>query len=736
NFVLEHMGEIEYMDVSPKQLVSVAASLIPFLENDDANRALMGSNMQRQSVPLLRAEAPIVGTGMEGVTARDSGAVILAKRNGIIDSVDSERIIVRVEGEHHPGQLSREVGSDIYQLTKFKRSNQNTCINQKPIVLKNQRVTKGQVIADGPCTDHGELALGRNVLVAFMPWRGYNFEDAILVSEKLVKEDYYTSVHIEEYEIEARDTKLGPEEVTRDIPNVSESMLRNLDEAGVIRIGASIKQGDILVGKVTPKGETQLTPEEKLLRAIFGEKAGDVRDASLYCPPGIEGVIVDVKIFSRKGQEKDERAKSIEAAQIAKLEKNLSDEIRILTDERLKRLENILGGKEVQADLHDERTNKRLLTKDTILDRDTIERISTRNLKRIKYADKDPRVNEQIDEIEEMTSRQIDVLKKIVNEKKDKLTKGDELPPGVIKLVKVYIAMKRKLSVGDKMAGRHGNKGVIARILPDEDMPYLEDGTPVEIVLNPLGVPSRMNVGQILETHLGWAGHELGKKITQLLAENTKEEAIRRELKALFKDTTLADTIAEMSDEDIAVVAPTLTKGVYMGSPVFDGSREAEIKALLSSSGLPTSGKTFLYDGMTGDKFEQPVTVGYIYMLKLSHLVDDKIHARSIGPYSLITQQPLGGKAQFGGQRFGEMEVWALEAYGAAFILQELLTAKSDDVYGRTKIYEAIVKGEAAMEPGVPESFNVLIRELQSLCLDVELIKAGEKKPVLSAAAD
>ena len=736
NFVLVSRDEVDYIDVSPKQLVSVAASLVPFLEHDDANRALMGANMQRQSVPLLRAEAPIVGTGMEGVTARDSGAVILAKRNGIIDSVDSERIIVRVEGEHHPGQLSREVGSDIYQLTKFKRSNQNTCINQKPIVQKNQRVTKGQVIADGPCTDHGELALGRNVLVAFMPWRGYNFEDAILVSEKLVKEDYYTSVHIEEYEIEARDTKLGPEEVTRDIPNVSESMLRNLDEAGVIRIGASIKQGDILVGKVTPKGETQLTPEEKLLRAIFGEKAGDVRDASLYCPPGIEGVIVDVKIFSRKGQEKDERAKFIEGTQIAKLEKNLSDEIRILTDERLKRLENILGGKEVQADLHDERTNKRLLTKDTVLDRDTIERISTRNLKRIKYADKDPRVNEQIDEIEEMTSRQIDVLKKIVNEKKDKLTKGDELPPGVIKLVKVYIAMKRKLSVGDKMAGRHGNKGVIARILPDEDMPYLEDGTPMEIVLNPLGVPSRMNVGQILETHLGWAGHELGKKITEMLAENTKEEAIRRELKALFKDTTLADTIADLSDEELMAVAPTLTKGVYMGSPVFDGSREGEIKALLKQSGLPESGKTYLYDGMTGDKFEQPVTVGYIYMLKLSHLVDDKIHARSIGPYSLITQQPLGGKAQFGGQRFGEMEVWALEAYGAAFILQELLTAKSDDVYGRTKIYEAIVKGEAAMEPGVPESFNVLIRELQSLCLDVELIKAGEKKPVLSAAAD
>jgi DNA-directed RNA polymerase subunit beta len=572
------------------------------------------------------------------------------------------------------------------------------------------------------------------VLVAFMPWRGYNFEDAILVSEKMVKEDYYTSVHIEEFELEARDTKLGPEEVTRDIPNVSESTLRNLDEAGVIRIGAGIKQGDIIVGKVTPKGETQLTPEEKLLRAIFGEKAGDVRDASLYCPPGIEGIVVDVKIFSRKGQEKDERAKTIEGNQIAKLEKNLSDEIRILTDERLKRLEGLLGGKEVQADLHDERTNKRLLTKDTILDRDTIERISTRNLKRIKYADKDPRVNEQIDEIEEMTSRQIDVLKKILNEKKDKLTKGDELPPGVIKLVKVYIAMKRKLSVGDKMAGRHGNKGVIARILPEEDMPYLEDGTPVEIVLNPLGVPSRMNVGQILETHLGWAGHELGLKIAELLKQNTRAEAIRRDLKALFKDTVLADTIADMSEDELEAVAPTLKNGVFMGSAVFDGAREPEIKALLASAGLPSSGKTSLRDGMTGEKFEQPITVGYIYMLKLSHLVDDKIHARSIGPYSLITQQPLGGKAQFGGQRFGEMEVWALEAYGAAFILQELLTAKSDDVYGRTKIYEAIVKGEAAMEPGVPESFNVLIRELQALCLDVELIKATEKKPVAIAA--
>ncbi len=741
NFVLVNRTDVDYIDVSPKQLVSVAASLVPFLEHDDANRALMGANMQRQSVPLLAAEAPLVGTGMEGVTARDSGAVILAKRNGIVDSVDSERIIVRVEGEHHPMQLSREVGSDIYQLIKFKRSNQNTCINQKPVVLQGDRVLKGQVIADGPCTEQGELALGRNVLVAFMPWRGYNFEDAILISEQLVREDYYTSVHIEEFEIEARDTKLGPEEITRDIPNVSEHALRDLDESGVIRIGAQIGHGDILVGKVTPKGETQLTPEEKLLRAIFGEKAGDVRDASLTCPPGIEGTVVDVRIFSRKGQEKDERAKLIEAEYVAKLEKNLGDEIRILTDERLKRLEAILGAKEVLADLHDERTNKRLLTKGLILDRDTIERISTKNLKRIRYADKDPRVNEQIDEIEEMTLRQIEVLRKITNEKVAKLQKGDELPPGVIKLVKVYVAMKRKLSVGDKMAGRHGNKGVISRILPVEDMPYLPDGTPVEIVLNPLGVPSRMNVGQILETHLGWAAHELGKKVAELLKANSGAEYAREMAKKEFAGTAVLRQLLELDDEMLIRVMQGMSKGIWFGTAVFDGAQESEIKALLASAGLPSSGKTMLFDGLTGEQFEQPVTVGYIYMLKLSHLVDDKIHARSIGPYSLITQQPLGGKAQFGGQRFGEMEVWALEAYGAAYILQELLTAKSDDVYGRTKLYEAIVKGEAAIEPGVPESFNVLIRELQSLCLDVELIKRADliKKlpaPDVAAVAD
>jgi len=685
NFVLKPKEEIEYIDVSPKQLVSVAASLIPFLENDDANRALMGSNMQRQAVPLLRADAPYVGTGMERVTARDSGAVVLCKRAGVVDSVDSERIIVRVEGAAHEGQLSREVGADIYQLTKFKRSNQNTCINQKPIVKVGQRMGKGSVLADGPCTDEGELALGRNVLVAFMPWRGYNFEDAILVSEKLVKDDYYTSIHIEEFEIEARDTKLGPEEITRDIPNIADSFLRNLDESGIIRIGATVKPGDILVGKVTPKGETQLTPEEKLLRAIFGEKAGDVKDASLYCPPGIEGTIVDCKIFSRKGQEKDERSKSIEENQIQRLQRNLQDEIRILTDERAKRLSGLLEGKKLLADLHDEKTNKRLLSKDTEMTRDIIEKMKSRDLKRMRLHNKDPRLNEQIDEIEEMTSRQIAVLEKITDEKIAKLRKGDELPPGVIKLVKVYIAMKRKLSVGDKMAGRHGNKGVIARILPDEDMPYLPDGTPVEIVLNPLGVPSRMNVGQILETHLGWAAKALG---------------------------------------------------LHYATPVFDGATEREIKKALAEAKLPGSGKTILFDGLTGTQFEQPVTVGYIYMMKLSHLVDDKIHARSIGPYSLITQQPLGGKAQFGGQRFGEMEVWALEAYGAAYILQELLTAKSDDVYGRAKIYEAIVKGEAAIEPGVPESFNVLIRELQSLCLDVELMKKPREVVDTALAAD
>ena len=675
NFVLAQRDTVQFIDVSPKQLVSVAASLIPFLEHDDANRALMGSNMQRQAVPLLRAKAPFVGTGMEYITARDSGASAVARRAGSIDYVDSQRIVVRVAGEDE--EVSREMGADIYPMTKFKRSNQNTCINQKPIVRVGQKVHKGQVLADGPCTELGELALGRNVLVAFMPWRGYNFEDAILVSERMVKDDYYTSIHIEEFEIEARDTKLGPEDITRDIPNVSETFLRDLDDSGIIRIGASVKSGDILVGKVTPKGETQLTPEEKLLRAIFGEKAGDVRDASLICPPGVEGIIVGVKIFSRKGIEKDDRAKAIEAEELEMMEKNLQDEVRILHDEVKKRAVAMLLGQALRSDLYDDAGREKLLKKGTPLTREALEGLPYSAMMRIRVTGDDPRLESDLRDLEERTKRQVEVIEQLFEEKKEKVRRGDELPPGVIKLVKVYVAMKRKLSVGDKMAGRHGNKGVIARILPEEDMPYLPDGTPVEIVLNPLGVPSRMNVGQILETHLGWAAHALG---------------------------------------------------LYFATPVFDGATEKEIKHWLEQGGLPESGKTRLHDGMTGDGFEQDVTVGYIYMLKLSHLVDDKIHARSIGPYSLITQQPLGGKAQFGGQRFGEMEVWALEAYGAAHILQELLTAKSDDVTGRAKIYESIVKGDASFTAGLPESFNVLIRELQSLCLDVELLKT-KKKP-------
>ena len=682
-FILAQRDEIEFVDVSPKQLVSVAASLIPFLENDDANRALMGSNMQRQSVPLLRAEAPYIGTGMEEVTARDSGAVVIARRDGVVDYTDSERIIVKAD-HNVDGTISREVTADIYTLIKFKRSNQNTCINQRPIVHVGERVSKGKVIADGPCTDRGELALGRNVLVAFMPWRGYNFEDAILVSERLVKEDYYTSIHIEELEIEARDTKLGPEEITRDIPNVGENMLRDLDESGIIRIGAAVKPGSILVGKVTPKGETQLTAEEKLLRAIFGEKAADVKDASLVSPPGIDGTVVDVQVFTRKGQEKDQRSLSIETGEEERLRRDLEDEIRILHEQRDERIYELFEGRKLSHDLTANR--EVVIPKGVPITREMLQAVEPKALRKAQVAAARVDAAAEVKEYEDRTERQIKILSDIYEEKIAKLRQGDELSPGVIKMVKVFIAMKRKLSVGDKMAGRHGNKGVIARILPEEDMPYLPDGTPVEIVLNPLGVPSRMNVGQILETHLGWAARVLG---------------------------------------------------MHFATPVFDGATEKEIKQKLDEAGaraaemgLPQivneSGKAVLYDGLSGEPFEQKVTVGYIYMLKLSHLVDDKIHARSIGPYSLITQQPLGGKAQFGGQRFGEMEVWALEAYGAAHILQELLTAKSDDVAGRSKIYEAIVKGEADFDPGLPESFNVLVRELQSLCLDVELIpKAG-----------
>ena len=669
-FVTVEKNKVEFMDVSPKQLVSVAAALIPFLEHDDANRALMGSNMQRQSVPLLKTEPPLVGTGLEGVVARDSGAVVLCKRDGVVDTVDARRIIVRVAAKDEAGQ-ARDFGADIYPLLKFRRSNQNTCINQKPVVAEGDRVTQGQVLADGPCTSQGELALGRNILVAFMPWRGYNYEDAILISEKMVKEDYYTSIHIEEFEIEARETKLGAEEITKDIPNVSEHALRDLDESGIVRIGANVKPGDILVGKVTPKGETQLTPEEKLLRAIFGEKAGDVRDASLKCPPGIEGVVVEVKIFTRKDEEKqkDVRAKQILDEEIGRLTKNADDEIRIIRTEAKEKIESLLSGRTVLEDVSDSQGNV-LVKEGGKLTIEKIGQMTPRMLKGLKL--KDEEVRDQVRLILQRTDSQIDVIKKVSADRVALLAKGDELAPGVNKTVKVFVAMKRKLQVGDKMAGRHGNKGVISRILPEEDMPYLPDGTPVEIVLNPLGVPSRMNVGQILETHLGWAAKALGMNIA---------------------------------------------------TPVFDGASEDEIRALLRKADLPVGGKTVLYDGMTGSRFEQNVTVGYIYMLKLSHLVDDKIHARSIGPYSLITQQPLGGKAQFGGQRFGEMEVWALEAYGAAYTLQELLTVKSDDVEGRSKVYEAIVKGEVPDEPGLPESFNVLVRELQSLCLDVELLK-------------
>jgi DNA-directed RNA polymerase subunit beta len=669
--------ELNYMDVSPKQLVSVAAAMVPFLENDDANRALMGSNMQRQAVPLLQPEAPYVGTGMEHIVARDSGAVVLARRPGVVEYVSANRVVVRAETRSKKADPVQDLPLDIYNLTKYRRSNQNTCINQRPIVKKGDRVHAGDVIADGPGTDQGELALGRNVLVAFMPWGGYNFEDAILVSERLVKEDRYTSIHIEEFEVQARDTKLGKEEVTRDIPNVSEEALKDLDDSGIVRIGAKVKAGDILVGKITPKGETQLTPEEKLLRAIFGEKAGDVRDTSLTVPPGIEGTVVDVKVFSRRGVDKDERAKSIEEEEVAGLEKDYQDEIAMVELERDQKLKNILVGKTLTQDLVDPIKKDRIGKKGDRIDRPELENFSWHELKKIRIKEDDGLAN-TIKRIEELADDQIAFFDRMLEERVGRLRRGDDLPPGVIKMVKVYVAVKRKLSVGDKMAGRHGNKGVVSRVLPEEDMPYLPDGTPVEIVLNPLGVPSRMNVGQILETHLGWAAKALG---------------------------------------------------VWVASPVFDGATESEIRGHLTQAGLPASGKTLLCDGRTGKPFHQEVTVGQIYILKLAHLVDDKMHARSIGPYSLVTQQPLGGKAQFGGQRFGEMEVWALEAYGAAHTLQEMLTVKSDDVEGRNRIYEAIVKGENFLEPGTPESFNVLVKELQSLALDVELVPKDAKKP-------
>ncbi len=672
-FVTTTPDAVDYLDVSPKQVVSVATALIPFLEHDDANRALMGSNMQRQAVPTIRCDSPLVGTGMESVVARDSGYLALAQRDGIVESVDARRIVVKTgsKGKDETKKSSRIL--DTYELVKFQRTNQNTCITQTPIVRVGQPVKAGQVLADGPSMDRGELALGKNILVAFMPWGGYNYEDAILLSEKLVREDTFTSIHIEEFEVEARDTKLGKEEITRDIPNLGDEALRNLDESGIVRIGAEVKPGDILVGKVTPKGETQLTPEEKLLRAIFGEKAGDVKDTSLQVPPGIEGIVVDVKIFSRKGVDKDERSRTIETDDRAKVERDYQEELRILEDERNRRIRKLLLGQFVGRDLMDPDSGEVILKKKGRITADVLRKLTDDDVRRVILADAEEQ--KQLDGIEREAKDQIEIMQTAYDEKVGRLRRGDELPPGVIKLVKVYLAIKRKISVGDKMAGRHGNKGVVSRVLPEEDMPYLPDGTPVEIVLNPLGVPSRMNVGQILEIHLGWAAKALGLKVE---------------------------------------------------TPVFDGASEKEIKAMLTKAKLPESGQSVVYDGLTGEPFKSPVTVGYMYMLKLHHLVDDKIHARSIGPYSLVTQQPLGGKAQFGGQRLGEMEVWALQAYGAASTLQEFLTVKSDDVPGRSRMYEAIVKGENFLDPGLPESFNVLVKELQSLGLDVELIKSAE----------
>ena len=707
--------KVDYIDVSPKQLVSVAAALIPFLENDDANRALMGSNMQRQAVPLIRAEAPLVGTGMEEVVARDSGAAIAARRTGVIDQVDATRIVIRATEEADPSKP----GVDIYRLRKFQRSNQNTCINQRPLVTVGDQVKVGEIIADGPSTDLGDLALGKNVLVAFMPWMGYNFEDSILLSERVVFDDIFTSIHIEEFEVMARDTKLGPEEITRDIPNVSEEALRNLDEAGIVFIGAEVNPGDILVGKITPKGESPMTPEEKLLRAIFGEKASDVRDTSLRLPPGVNGTVVEVRVFNRHGVEKDERAMAIEREEIERLAKDRDDELQILDRNVYARLKTALMGKEAAKGPKNAR-------KGTILNEEVLGELPRSQWWEIGLADESAMA-----EVEAIGKQYEDAKKSLERrfvDKVDKLQRGDELPPGVMKMVKVFVAVKRKIQPGDKMAGRHGNKGVVSMIVPVEDMPYLEDGTHVDVVLNPLGVPSRMNVGQILETHLGWACRGLGRIIDEALHkfhEDGQAKALRDTVADIYgKDGVKDPGIGRMKDADLVALSEKLTSGVPVATPVFDGAREPDIVKLLEKAGFDTSGQVTLYDGRTGEPFDRKVTVGYKYLLKLHHLVDDKIHARSIGPYSLVTQQPLGGKAQFGGQRFGEMEVWALEAYGAAYTLQEMLTVKSDDVAGRTKVYEAIVRGDDAFEAGIPESFNVLVKEMRALGLNVELVNS------------
>jgi DNA-directed RNA polymerase subunit beta len=699
---------VDLMDVSPKQLVSVAASLIPFLENDDANRALMGSNMQRQAVPLLRAEAPFVGTGMESVVARDSGAAIVAKRKGIVDQVDATRIVIRATEETDASKS----GVDIYNLMKFQRSNQSTCINQRPLVVVGDHVDAGDIVADGPSTELGDLALGRNVLVAFMPWNGYNFEDSILLSEKIAMQDVFTSIHIEEYEVMARDTKLGPEEITRDIPNVSEEALKNLDEAGIVHIGAEVAAGDILVGKITPKGESPMTPEEKLLRAIFGEKASDVRDTSLRVPPGDAGTVVEVRVFNRHGIDKDERAMAIEREEIERLAKDRDDEQSILDRNVYARLKEMLFGKAATA-------GPKGYVVGTKLNDQMFE--AQPRAKWWQFAVEDDKVMGEMEALHAQYEESRRLLEQRFIDKVDKLQRGDELPPGVMKMVKVFVATKRKLQPGDKMAGRHGNKGVVSRIVPREDMPYLEDGTPVDIVLNPLGVPSRMNVGQILETHLGWACAGMGKKIDELVRIYQSKgdlKPLKKEINTLFAGDK---SVTDLDDDSMVRLGEHLSKGISIATPVFDGAKEKDIVEMLERAGLKSSGQSTVYDGRTGEEFDRQVTVGYIYMLKLHHLVDDKIHARSIGPYSLVTQQPLGGKAQFGGQRFGEMEVWALEAYGAAYTLQEMLTIKSDDVAGRTKVYEAIVRGDDTFEAGIPESFNVLVKEIRSLGLNVEL---------------
>ncbi|MEN8244207.1 MAG: DNA-directed RNA polymerase subunit beta [Thermodesulfobacteriota bacterium] len=706
--------KIELMDISPNQLVSVSASLIPFLENDDANRALMGSNMQRQAVPLITSDAPLVGTGIEGVVAKDSGVTVVAKRDGVVVDVDASRIVLSHEQED--GAFEKPV--TIHNLSKFIRSNQNTCFNHRPIIKKGMMVKAGDIIADGPATDNGELALGKNVTVAFMPWGGYNFEDSILVSERLVRDGIYTSVHIEEFEVVSRDTKLGKEEITRDIPNVGEEALKNLDESGIIRLGAEVTQGDILVGKITPKGETQLSPEEKLLRAIFGEKAGDVKDTSLRVPPGVDGTVIDAKVFSRRGTEKDERTQDIENVEIASLEKDREDKLEVMKKLIRERLEAILVGQTLAASL--KKNKKVLIAKNKKMDKAMLDSVPVAQFEGMLLSD--DALSEKVHDLLERYREECDRVRAEFEHYIARYEKGDELPPGVIKMVKVYVAMKRKLSVGDKMAGRHGNKGVVSRILPVEDMPYFEDGNPVDMVLNPLGVPSRMNVGQILEIHLGRAAKGLGDQLNHLLEESNLAE-IRDKMKRIFQDATDIKTIDGLNEDGVLALADYYRDGVHMATPVFDGAKEDEIKALLTEAGLSPTGQTTLYDGHTGEAFKEKITVGTMYMLKLHHLVDDKIHARSIGPYSLVTQQPLGGKAQFGGQRLGEMEVWAMEAYGAAHALQEFLTVKSDDMAGRTRMYEKIVKGQNVLEPGIPESFKVLTKELQSLGLDVNLIE-------------